>query len=43
MFLDATQKAIEKSADDLNGEAGLIMMLESVLFTSKLEDGLFGE
>ena len=43
MFSDATQKAIEKSADDLNGEAGLIMMLESVLFTSMLEERLFGE
>ena len=43
MFSDATQKAIEKSADDLSGEAGLIMMLESVLFTSKLEERLFGE
>ena len=43
MFSDATQKAIEKSADDLNGEAGLIMMLESVLFTSMLDERLFGE
>lgn len=43
MFSDATQKVIEKSADDLNGEAGLVMMLESVLFTSKLEVRLFGE
>lgn len=43
MFSDATQKVIEKSADDLSGEAGLIMMLESVVFTSKLEERLFGE
>lgn len=43
MFSDATQKVIEKSADGLNGEAGLVMMLESVLFTSKLEERLFGE
>ena len=43
MFSDAAQKAIEKSADDLNGEAGLIMMLESVLFTSMLDERLFGE
>ena len=43
MFSDATQKVIEKSADDLSGEAGLIMMLESVVFTTKLEERLFGE
>lgn len=43
MFSDATQKVIGKSADDLSGEAGLIMMLESVVFTSKLEERLFGE
>lgn len=43
MFSDATQKVIEKSADDLSGEAGLIMMLESVVFTTKLEERLFGK
>lgn len=43
MFSDATQKVIEKSADDLSGEAGFIMMLESVVFTTKLEERLFGK
>lgn len=43
MFSDATQKVIEKSADDLEGEAGLIMVLEAVHFTTMLAKRLFGE
>lgn len=43
VFSDATQKVVSMSFDGLEGEAGLVMMLESVVFTSKIEERLFGK
>ena len=43
MFADATKTVMSKAFDGLEGEAGIIMMLESAIFTSKVEERLFGK
>ena len=42
-FTDATQKVMSRSFDGFDGEAGILMMLESAVFTSKVEERLFGK